>query len=244
MPKGGVYLLIFRQWFIMSRFMGRKIRLPCSLGAAALSLVLLGSCLSAFRTPSLTAIADSALAACIRDAGYNSLEAITRLQCEDYGIEELGGIEQFTNLTELHLPGNYISNLTPLAPLKNLRVLILDLSPVEDLTPLSSLTRIETLSLEDALLKDISHLSGLTALRELNLSDNVIQDVAPLKSLTSLRSLDLSINHVKKGVAALVTLKKAVLIDLSGNINLPADELLLLVKELGEKKVKIYPRSY
>ena len=93
-------------------------------------------------------------------------------------------------------------------------------------------------------MKDISHLSGLTALRELNLSDNVIQDVAPLKSLTALRSLDLSINHVKKGVAALVTLKKAVLIDLSGNINLPADELLLLVKELGEKKVKTLPRSY
>ena len=228
----------------MPRIMVRKIGLPYSFVTALLSLVILAGCLSALRTPSLAAIADSALAACIRNTGYNSLGAITRLQCEDYGIEELWGIERFTNLTELRLPGNYISDITPLASLTNLRVLDLDLSPVEDLTPLSSLTRIETLSLEDARLKDISHLSGLTTLWELNLSDNVIQDVAPLKSLTSLRSLDLSVNHVKKGVAALVTLKKAVRIDLSGNINLPADELLLLVKELGEKKVKTKPRSY
>ena len=228
----------------MSRLMVRKIGLPYSLGAAALSLILFVGCLSALRTPSLAAIRDTALAACIRESGYNSLEEVTKLQCEDYGIEELWGIERFTDLIELQLPGNYISDITPLASLKNLRVLVLDLSPVEDLTPLSSLTRLETLSLEDARLKDISHLSGLTTLWELNLSDNVIQDVAPLKSLTTLRSLDLSINHVKKGVAELVTLKKVVLIDLSGNINLPADELLLLIKELGEKKVKTKPRSY
>ena len=228
----------------MLRFMGRKIRLRYGLGAVALSLVLLVGCLSLVGPPSLAAIRDSALAACIRVAGYNRLEDITRLRCEDYGIEELWGIERFTNLTELWLPGNYISDITPIASLINLRILVLDLSPVEELAPLFSLTRLETLSLEDARLKDLSDLSGLTTLWELNLSDNLIQDVAPLKSLTALRSLDLSINHVKIGVAALVTLKKAVRIDLSGNINLPADELLLLVKELGEKTVITKPRSY
>jgi internalin A len=210
---------------------------------AFLLLFLPAGCSSGGDAISTVDFRDSALAACLRESGYRRLEDVTRLRCEDAGIEELEGIERFYRLAELRLPGNYISDLAPLASLANLRVLDLDLSPVVDLSPISSLTSLETLSLVDGLLKDVTPLASLTALKELDLSDNLIQDAAPLSSLTELRSLDLSINHISKGVAALKTLKKAELINLAGNIHLPDEEVVFLAKALGAKKVNTVPRS-
>ena len=101
-----------------------------------------------------------------------------------------------TNLTELGLSGNQISNISPLAGLTNLTTLGLAGNQISDISSLSGLTNLSTLSLSGNQLSDISPLSGLTNLFNLVLIDTQISDISPLAGLTNLEQLGLADNQI------------------------------------------------
>lgn len=107
----------------------------------------------------------------------------TALQAPNADIDSLSGLEFATDLEELYLRENAISDLTPLASLSALRVLDLGYNQVADLSPLSGLEQLDSLELgfgsplidsdEDV---DIFGLLGATGA-------NPVSNLAPLAGL-------------------------------------------------------------
>ena len=150
------------------------------------------------------------------------MATLTYLRAREAAIGVLIGLEFATNLTELRLGRNNITDISPLSGLTNLRRLGLGRNSVTDISPLSGLTNLRTLGLSNNGIKDasalvavlsdltnltelhlrenritdISSLSRLTHLTELRLGNNNITDVAPLASLTDLTNLHLSYNQI------------------------------------------------
>lgn len=84
-------------------------------------------------------------------------------------IQDIGGLEYFTNLKHLDLSFHAISDISPLAGLTSLALLSLSGNPVADVAPLSGLTNLKVLSLSGCAAKDYSALSNLTGLELLAL---------------------------------------------------------------------------
>ena len=105
-------------------------------------------------------------------------------------ITNLTGLEHATNLTELGLGDNSISDISPIAGLTNLTVLDLQENNITDILPLAGLTNLTVLRLDDNSISDISPLAGLTQLRELYLANNSISDLWPLVTNRGLSSGD------------------------------------------------------
>ena len=145
---------------------------------------------------------DAALRAAVRgDLGLlpgvpltkEKLQRLSSLNVADKGISDITGLEFATNLRELHLSLNPITDLRPLAHLMQLVELHfwhIPANPINlDLRPLAKLTNLEKLSLQGNGISDISPLAGLINLRQLHLVDNHIADVSPLAELTNLQGL-------------------------------------------------------
>ena len=123
------------------------------------------------------------------------------LYARDKGILDITGLEFATNLRELYLGQNPITDLRPLSNLTQLVALHFWHVPVHptdlDLRPLATLINLEMLSLEGNWISDIRPLMGLKKLRRLHLSNNQIEDVRPLAGLTELRQLWLERNPIR-----------------------------------------------
>ena len=117
------------------------------------------------------------------------------------GISDITGLEFATNLRELDLSQNPITDLHPLANLTTLeRLYLSDVSPntpTLDLRPLVTLINLKELSLKNSKVSDISLLARLTELRSLDLSHNHISDIRPLSDLRELRTLRIRGNPIK-----------------------------------------------
>ncbi len=132
------------------------------------------------------------------------------------GIADLTGLEYMTNLTDLYLYDNQISNISPLSRLTNLTDLLLRANPISDISPLSGLTNLSFLVLEDNQIIDISPLSGLTNLTRLVLSNNQIGDISRLSGLTNLYFLYMHDNQISD-ISALSGLTNLTYLSLDGN---------------------------
>ena len=174
-------------------------------------------------------IPDPNLRAAIAEAlGKNSNAPITvediaglvDLRAGDRGIRDLTGLQLATNLINLAISGNPISDysplaglirlenlwlhagefgisdLSPLAGLTNLKLIHGHSNPISDLSPLAGLTKLEHIYLPDGDISDLNPLAGLTGLRELYLHFNRISDLSPLAGLTGLNRLDLADNSI------------------------------------------------
>jgi len=97
-----------------------------------------------------------------------------------------------SNLTELHLPSNQITDITPVSGFTNLTRLHLENNQITDITPLSGLNNLTSLHLETNSITDLTGLSPLINLRRLHLSNNPITDITGLSELTNLTRLFLS----------------------------------------------------
>ncbi|MEG4250729.1 leucine-rich repeat domain-containing protein [Microcoleus sp. Pol10D4] len=135
-----------------------------------------------------------------RKSGFYKLEQIlsnlTNLNLENNQISDLTPLQSLTNLTNLNLGNNQISDLTPLQSLTNLIELNLENNQISDLTPLQSLTSLKYLNLSHNQISDLTPLKFLTCLTYLNLSHNQISDLTPLQSLTCLTYLNLDNNQI------------------------------------------------
>ncbi len=105
-------------------------------------------------------------------------------------IASLEGIENCSNLTQMNLGLNSISDLTPLSSLTKLEDLALDQNYIiSDITPLAKLINLTVLNLESNNISDISELKNLTKMYSLYLLDNPIEDFSPLKDFKELNDL-------------------------------------------------------
>ena len=118
------------------------------------------------------------------------------LRAPEKGIADLTGLEKMTNLVEVDLRGNKITNLAPLKGLGNLQLLDLQKNTIADVAPLAELKKLQYLQLEHNQVVDIKPLEGLSAMMSLYLSHNKIEDIAPVAKLEKLSSLYLAGNGI------------------------------------------------
>lgn len=169
-------------------------------------------------------VPDEGLRRCINE--YSShwdssfVNEARKLDCKNYQIRDLTGIEYLSNLAWLSLVNNEIEDISPLAALKKLRVINLNRNQIFDLRPLSVLKRLYSIGLANNKISEIAPLTKIPWIRELNLGHNkiekitnlrdisyvvrlnlqhnAIEDLTPIQALTQLRELDLSDNPFKQ----------------------------------------------
>ena len=112
-------------------------------------------------------------------------------------IQSLEGLQFATNLEEISLHENPISDLSPLSGLATLKEIRLSGKSFSDLSPLAGLTNLEGVGFWKTSVSDLSPLSGLTKLRWLDFGHSEVSDLSPLAGLTGLKRLE--IYAAKKG---------------------------------------------
>lgn len=106
---------------------------------------------------------------------------VDELKLSDEDIEDLSGLEYFTNLKYLDLGENNIEDIDALEDLTKLETLKLDHNLIEDITPLKNLTNLKYLDLKSNYISDIWPLKYLNKLETLYLDDNPIDDYSPVR---------------------------------------------------------------
>ena len=127
------------------------------------------------------------------------LEYATNLQnlfLHNNYVTDLSPLAGLTGLRDLSLHHNSVTDITPLVGLTNLRYLDLSVNSVTDLSPLVGLTGLSGLDLYNSNVSDLSPLAGLTNLRELQLQNNLVTDITPLRGLSHLHGLNLNNNSI------------------------------------------------
>ena len=164
--------------------------------------------------PVVVTFADPVLEAMIRgtmgktegDISLAEAQAVTRMNfsnellrtiSEKPSIEDLSGLEAFSNLELLDLSGHAISDISPLKGLTSLTALSLAGNPVADVSPLAGLTDLKLLILSGSQAPDYGALSNLVNLQVLMLDNSTITDLTPLSGLTNLRQLHLANSSVE-----------------------------------------------
>ena len=138
------------------------------------------------------------------------------IQEQEKGVNDLTGLDQAINLTELYLYDSHsILDISPIASLTNLTSLGLGGNPISDISPLAGLTNLTSLGLGHNQISDISPVAGLTSLTSLGLAGNRISNISPVAGLTSLTSLGLAGNRISNisSVAGLTNLTTLLLQD-------------------------------
>lgn len=169
----------------------------CGAPAASASL----SSVVTFADPLLEALVRGSIGKPQGDITLAEAQTITRLNLSNEwqryssdgaAIEDIGGLESFTNLESLDLSFHAITNISPLSGLVKLTSLSLGGNPVADISPLAGLANLKVLNLSGCAAQDYSPLAKLVNLQFLKLDNSSIADVSPLASLTSLRHLYLA----------------------------------------------------
>ncbi len=153
----------------------------------------------------------------------DQMQQIVSLYLKDKGISDITGLEFATNITELdisqnpitdlrplsnltqliglhfwHFPGNSTNlDLRPLASLINLEVIVFEGNGISDITPLAGLKKLRELYLTNNRIEEVHSLAGLIDLEILFLEGNGITDISPLSNLKKLRILHLKYNNIQ-----------------------------------------------
>ena len=144
------------------------------------------------------------------------LAALTYLDATYSDIRDLTGLQFATGLVLLHLGGNAIVDVSPLAGLLRLGTLSLHNNRVADLTPLAGLAKLVVLYASGNAITDLAPLSSTLQLDSLYLAGNRVTDVAPLAALTDLTVLDLGHNRLAD-ITALQDLTRLAALSLDNN---------------------------
>ncbi len=124
------------------------------------------------------------------------LSNLTELHLSSNKITNITPVSGFTNLTRLHLENNQITEINALSGLINLISLHLETNSITDLTPLSPLINLRRLHLSNNPITDITGLSELTNLTRLFLSNTPVTDITGLSALTNMFLLNLHNNQI------------------------------------------------
>ena len=116
----------------------------------------------------------------------SGLEAFTNLESLDlssHAVTDISSLQGLTKLAALSLASNPVADVSPLAGLTNLKLLILSGSKAQDYSALSHLVNLQVLMLDNSTISDLSPLAGLTNLRHLNLAKSSANDYSPLETI-------------------------------------------------------------
>lgn len=142
-----------------------------------------------FPDANLKAAVEAALA--VADPAPTDMLGLESLNAYGKGIVDLTGLEYASNLWDLYLRRNEISDLSPVALLSSLRRLHLYDNNISDISPISGLTGLTELSLGANNISDISPIAGCTSLTYLDLYRNPLTDISLIAAFTHLRFLQL-----------------------------------------------------
>lgn len=124
-------------------------------------------------------------------------ESVKFLKINHNSIESLEGVSRLTNLREIHLEGNVVSNLKPLNEINSSNLFVsLGGRSIGDLRAISN-SSIKRLFILNSNLKELSSLPDLPDLRILSLERNSFYSIAGLATkYPKLNYLDLSFNKI------------------------------------------------
>ncbi len=150
----------------------------------------------------LAAIEDENLERCIRDNLKKSEGEITKeeylsilhLECQDYGIKSIKGIENLRALRTLSLWENEISDIAQLGELKRVSDIELGNNNIADISVLSGLQYLVRVGLSHNLIDSVEPLKDQIYLWWLNVDSNKLSDISPLEKVTSLHYLSVEKN--------------------------------------------------
>ncbi|EAC5127030.1 LPXTG cell wall anchor domain-containing protein [Listeria monocytogenes] len=115
---------------------------------------------------------------------------------DELSIASIEGVQYLTNLRNLYMDNNQISNLTPISGLTNLEMLQLNNNQISDLSSLSNSTNLWALVINNNQISDLTPISGLTNLEVLQLNNNQVSNLTPISGFTNLGILYLDNNQV------------------------------------------------
>ncbi len=121
------------------------------------------------------------------------MQRLDRLRGRDKGIQDLTRLEFATNLEDLDISDNEISDLSPIAGLTNLVLIAMSRNhDISDFSPLKNLKNLEWITFVETQVSDISVFRELTNLRYIHARNHNISDLSPITNLTKLGYLNLS----------------------------------------------------
>lgn len=114
------------------------------------------------------------------------------------GMYDVSNVAKLTNLTSLNLTHTYLAKnlIAPVGSLTNLEELTLSDDEITDVKALSSLTNLKKLDLSCNRIEKVKPLASLENLTRLNLRSNKIRDIKPLTSLSKLTYLNVAGNDI------------------------------------------------
>ncbi len=114
-------------------------------------------------------------------------------------VSDISGISELNQLKVVNLTSNQISDVSSLANIKTLEKLVLDhnnISDISSLTGLENLTLLDLGSNNNNTFNDMESISKFTNLESLTLYNNMCSDISLLSNLTKLEFLSLSTNDI------------------------------------------------
>jgi hypothetical protein len=118
---------------------------------------------------------------------------VTAIDCRNFSISNLVGLEKFINLESLTLISTTFTDLTPIENLTELSSIIIVINDnLRDLTPLGNLPQLESLSLVGLKLTDLTAVGDMTNLRNINLRYMTVDTISSLARIPNLDTVGLS----------------------------------------------------
>ena len=145
------------------------------------------------------------------------MKTLSQLKPSNRDIRDLTGLQFATNLRELLVMDNQISDLSPIAGLIEMYELRINNNPISDLFPLKGLRNLTRLDAYRAQISDLTPIAGLTKLRELQLGGNAISDLSPLAELINLDRLNVRENKISD-LSPIAGLTNLIRLELLGNL--------------------------
>lgn len=128
--------------------------------------------------------------------GLECFHELEKLDLSYGQVTDLTPLRTLSQLVELNVSSNKLSNISPLAGLPRLERLLLYNNQIEDLSPLAGQSSLRNLSVDQNRVRNLAPLIGLTKLEELYAHSNRILDLSPLRTLTDLMSLGVGSNCI------------------------------------------------
>jgi Leucine-rich repeat (LRR) protein len=133
-----------------------------------------------FADSNLEAVIRAAISKPTGDIHRTDLEPLSFLDANGLEIDSLRGLEYCTNLVQVFMNFNSVSDLEPIAGLNKLLDVQFAGNDIANLSPMAGLVNIQRLNLAGNSISDISALSGLINLHLMSLDNNNISDLSPL----------------------------------------------------------------
>ncbi|MBN2882516.1 MAG: hypothetical protein JXN10_03240, partial [Clostridia bacterium] len=104
-------------------------------------------------------------------------------------VRSLEGVQYCTNLSNINIANNPISDLSPIENLTKMTSIIANDCLITDISPISGFTLMEHLALSGNPVRDFSPLASMTKMNYLELTNTYIEDITALSGMTSLERL-------------------------------------------------------